>query len=250
MNVSLDGRTAVVTGASSGLGAATAVELAECGAVVLAVGRDEGRLAATASRSERIHVLSADLADPGSIGAVRREVERLGGRCDVLVHAAGHFENSEFAVTLPEEFDRLYRVHVLAPAMLTQALLPAMPAGAHVVFFASTVAHRGFAPYAAYSCMKGAVEALSRALAVELAPGIRVNCIVPGFHATPMMTDQFDAVAGLEEAVRVRTPLGFIAGPERCASLIAFLSSDEGGYTTGQSIVIDGGWTALGWQQP
>ena len=89
---------------------------------------------------------------------------------------------------------------------------------------------------------------MARSLAIEFAPGIRVNIVAPGFTATPMMTNQFDVTDGLEEAIRVRTPLGFIGGPEHCAAMTVLLCSDHGSYISGQTIVIDGGWKNQGFQ--
>jgi NAD(P)-dependent dehydrogenase (short-subunit alcohol dehydrogenase family) len=248
MQIALEGKTAVVTGASSGIGAATARELASAGARVIAVGRDRDRLRAVAEGNDRIEPCAGDLNEDTTFDVISDAVAGRGRGCDVIVHAGGHFESSTLADTQPDMLDRLWRVHVRAPLLLTQRLLPQMRDGGHVVFFSSTAARQGFAPYSAYTGMKGAVEAITRSLAIELAPKLRVNCIVPGFTRTPMMQDQWDAAEGLEEAVRLKTPVGFIGGPEYCAQLIAFLSSDAGAFTTGQLHIVDGGWTTQGWQ--
>jgi NAD(P)-dependent dehydrogenase (short-subunit alcohol dehydrogenase family) len=110
------------------------------------------------------------------------------------------------------------------------------------------VAGVGFAPYAAYSAAKGAVEALARSLAIELAPRTRVNVIAPGFTGTPMVFDQFTAAPGLEAGIVQRTPVGYLGGPDSVAHLAAYLVSDLGAYVAGSRLVVDGGWTAQGWQ--
>jgi NAD(P)-dependent dehydrogenase (short-subunit alcohol dehydrogenase family) len=248
MKISLDGMTAVVTGASSGIGAATAKMMAESGAKVLAVGRHKDRLERVASGSKAIHPVVANLVDDAAVETIAREAGKLGGRVNVLVHAAGHFENATFEETPVSQLEDFFKVHVRAPFLLTQKLLPQVRPKGSIIFYSSIVAHVGFAPYAAYTAAKGGVEAMARSLAIEFAPGIRVNIIAPGFTATPMMTDQFEVKEGLEEAIRVRTPLGFIGGPEHCAAMSVLLCSEHGSYISGQTIVIDGGWKNQGFQ--
>jgi 3-oxoacyl-[acyl-carrier protein] reductase len=248
MQISLNGMVAVVTGASSGIGAATTTAMAESGATVVAVGRDEERLARVAATSDRIRPVVADLSDHESPDTIARETAKLGGRVHALVHAAGHFENATFENTPVEMLDKFLNVHVRAPFLLTQKLLPQVRPKGSVLFYSSIVAHVGFAPYAAYTAAKGGIEAMARSLAIEFAPGIRVNIIAPGFTATPMMTNQFDVTAGLEETIRGKTPLGFIGGPEHCAAMSVLLCSDKGSYISGQTIVIDGGWKNQGFQ--
>jgi len=248
MQISLDKTVAVVTGASSGIGAATATMMAESGAQVIAVGRHKDRLAEVAGKSKHITPVFADLVDDKTPDKVADAVRKLGGRVHSLVHAAGHFENATFEATPVSQLDDFYKVHVRAPFLLTQKLLPQVRPKGSIVFYSSIVAHIGFAPYAAYTAAKGAIESMARSLAIEFAPGIRVNIVAPGFTATPMMTNQFDVTDGLEEAIRVRTPLGFIGGPEHCAAMTVLLCSDHGSYISGQTIVIDGGWKNQGFQ--
>ena len=168
---------------------------------------------------------------------------------DALVLAAGHFENATFEDTPVSQLEDFFNVHVRSPFLLTQKLLPHIRSKGSIVFYSSIVAHVGFAPYAAYTAAKGGVEAMARSLAIELAPAIRVNIIAPGFTFTPMMTNQFDVTAGMEETIRGKTPLGFIGGPEHCAAMTILLCSDHGSYISGQTIVIDGGWKNQGFQR-
>jgi NAD(P)-dependent dehydrogenase (short-subunit alcohol dehydrogenase family) len=249
--IDLRGRTAVVTGASSGIGAETARVMAACGARVIAIARDEQRLGATvADCGPSAVAVRADVSRPNShADIVRQAMESGGGRIDVLAMPAGHFISGAIQDTDVDRFDELWAVHVRAPYELLRAALPHLGDGASVIFYSSTAARSGFAPYAAYSAVKGAVEAMARALAVELAPRVRVNVIAPGFTETPMMTRQFDEAAELRDAIVARTPLGFMGGPEHVAHLAAFLASDLGAYIHGQSMVVDGGWTAQAWQQ-
>ena len=252
MNIDLGGRVAVVTGASSGIGAETARVLARAGARVVAVGRDEDRLGQTvgdieAAGGEAIAV-AVDLAEVDSARTVIDAAVALGGRVDVLVLAAGQFHSAPLADTTVEDLDALYAVHIRAPFLLVKAAQPHFSKGATVLFYSSTVTQSGFAPYAAYTAVKGGVDAMARSLAVELAPDVRVNVVVPGFTGTPMVFNQYEAAPWLEDAIVQRTPVGFLGGPESAAHAAAFLVSDLSTYVHGTRLVVDGGWTAQGWQ--
>ena len=170
-------RSAIVTGASSGIGAATARAMALAGARVALVGRDDARLAARGGRASG----ARSCWPPTSPTTTPRPqiVERTlaaFGRIDVLVHSAGLFEPMPFAELPAESLDRQWRTNVRAPLLITQAALPHLGAGASVIFLSSIAGHVGFQDSAAYCATKGAIELVTRALALELSPrGIRVN---------------------------------------------------------------------------
>jgi NAD(P)-dependent dehydrogenase (short-subunit alcohol dehydrogenase family) len=252
LQVELDEKVAIVTGASSGIGAEIVRSFAAAGAAVVAVGRDRERLAAVvadaAATSGSASALEVDLAaaSPGE-EIVEATVKQHGG-IDVIVNVGGHFVNTPLAETPVEQLEGLWQVHVRAPFLLTQAALPHLRNDSVLIFFSSTVVHSGFAPYAAYTSAKGGVEALARSLAAELAPKTRVNTIVPGFTRTPMVEDQFGGAPGLEQAIIARTPVGELKGPRSAARLATFLCSEEAEYIHGATFVVDGGWTATGWQ--
>ncbi|MEO8667248.1 MAG: SDR family oxidoreductase [Bauldia sp.] len=248
MQINLTDQVVVVTGASSGIGASTAKMMAESGAKVLAIGRHKERLQEIAGSSKSIIPVEADLVDDKALDAIADAARAAGGRIHSLVHTAGHFENATFEETPVSQLEDFFKVHVRAPFLLTQKLLPMIRPKGTIIFYSSIVAHVGFAPYAAYTAAKGAIESMARSLAIEFAPEIRVNIVAPGFTFTPMMTNQFDVTAGMEEAIRVRTPLGFIGGPEHCAAMTVLLCSDHGSYISGQTIVVDGGWKNQGFQ--
>lgn len=252
VGIDLSDRTAVVTGASSGIGAETAKVMARCGARIVAVGRDRARLGATVDAitgdGGTAVAVVADVADDACHAEVVERALALGDTIDVLALAAGQFANTPVHETPAEQLDDLWRVHVRAPFLLLQAALGHLSEGASALFYSSTVATSGFAPYAPYSAVKGAVESMARALAVELAPRVRVNVVAPGFTATPMVGRQVDAWPELEAAIVQRTPVGFMGGPEHVAHLSAYLASDLGAYVDGARMVVDGGWTAQGWQ--
>lgn len=252
VEIDLKGRVAVVTGASSGIGAETARVMARCGARVLATARDGSRLAATVAEIEaqggQAVAVTADLAAADGVARIAEAAAEFSERVDILALPAGHLDISTFEQTSASALDEMLAVHVRAPFLLTQTLLPRLSEGASVLFYSSTVAQLGFAPYAAYSAAKGAVEGMARSLAVELAPHVRVNIIAPGFTATTMLTDLYDGAPDLEAAIVARTPVGFLDGPKSAAHMAAYLSSDFGRYVDGARVVVDGGWVAQGWQ--
>jgi NAD(P)-dependent dehydrogenase (short-subunit alcohol dehydrogenase family) len=242
------GRTVVVTGASSGIGGAAARRLAREGGRVVLVGRDVDRLEDCRADVRRsggdCHTVPVDLAaDDASAVIVREAVGAFGG-IDVLVHAAGVFRVDPFASQGPDELDRQFRVNVRAPYALTHAALEHLRPGASVVFVSSNLAQVGMSGAAAYCGTKGAVDALARALAVELAPqGIRVNTVAPGIVRTPM-TQRLAEDPAAEASAIALTPAGRLGEVEDIAAAIAYVTSDDARYMVGSTMVVDGGWNA------
>lgn len=248
-NFQLSGKVAIITGASSGIGAATAQAFATAGAAVVAVGRDAKRLRSVSDAIEmtgaEVEVVSADLTCEADIhGLVESSVGRF-GRVDVLVHSAGIFIPAKFVDTSPEELDRHWNVNVRAPFLLTQATLPHLRPGSSIIFVTSTVARIGFSTTAAYSASKAAVDGMMRVMAIELAPrGICVNGVAPGWTATPMN-------AGLREdpevvaAAVAATPAGRLATPEDIAPSIVFLASEASRFVQGVVMDVGGGYPSI-----
>jgi NAD(P)-dependent dehydrogenase (short-subunit alcohol dehydrogenase family) len=245
---SLDGRVALVTGASSGIGAACALELAERGASVLFTGRDEQRLrghVAAAAAPERCEALVADLTEPGAPEAVAARCAERFGRIDVLVHSAGIYVNEPFEEARMETFDAEFAINVRAPYALTRAALAHLGERASIIFVSSVFGQLGLAGASAYCATKGAIEQLTKTLALELAPrGARVNAIAPGFILTALNEANFAHETPIKRAVEADTPAGRIGGVDDIAPAVAYLASEEASFVHGATLVVDGGWAA------
>jgi NAD(P)-dependent dehydrogenase (short-subunit alcohol dehydrogenase family) len=244
----VEDRVALVTGASSGMGAEIARLLAKSGASIAAVGRDRARLDASVARIEAEGAqglgLQADLTQDGEADRVVSETVERFGNLDILVNAAGIFRPAPATEAL-SGFDEEWQINVRAPFILTAAALPNLRArrGA-VLFISSVVAERAFPNGAGYCTTKGAVENLVRALAVEEAPnGVRVNAIAPGEIHTALNQELLQDPEYLKTVIDA-TPLGRVGEVTDVAPAAVFLVSDDASYITGASLKIDGGWGA------
>jgi glucose 1-dehydrogenase len=241
---SLDGKVAVVTGASSGIGASIARAMSGAGARVVLTGRDEGRLRAVAESVGEHHLLAVDITADDAPGRIVAQTLEAFGALDVLVHSAGIFWPRPFAEASLEDFDQHFRVNVRAPYALTQAALPHLQPDGVVIFVSSIAGHVGFPSSTAYCGTKGAIELMTKSLAMELAPvGVRVNAIAPGNVHTPMNARFFESPE-YERSMIERTPFGRVGIVEDIAPVAVFLASDAARYVHGESILVDGGWAA------
>ena len=248
----LSGRTAWVTGASSGIGQGTAERLAADGATVLLLGRDEARLAeAAAACGDRAQVAAVELADQAAVDAAVPGLLEQHGAPDVVVHAAGITVVGALDALTPEEWHRQLDVNLTSIYLLNRHVWPAMVAeggGGSVVLVASTASFAAFPQDAAYVASKGAVLALTKAMALDGAThGIRVNAVAPGFILTPNLQGYFDAQDdpdGAAAGAGAAAPLGRMGSPADVAAAVAFLASDDSSFVTGTSILVDGGLLA------
>jgi glucose 1-dehydrogenase len=240
----LDGKVAVVTGASSGIGAAIATAMSEAGARVVLTGRDEERLRDVAGRLGEHRVVAADLADDDAPATIVSESVGAFGGLNVLVHSAGIFWPKPFEEAPLADFDAQFRVNVRAPYALTKAALPHLRPDGAVIFISSIAGRVGFPSSTAYCATKGAVELMTKSLAMELAPvGVRVNALAPGNIHTPM-NERFFESEEYNRSMIERTPFGRVGVVEDIAPVAVFLASDASRYIHGESILVDGGWAA------
>ncbi len=246
--MSLAGKTALVTGASRGIGRAIAVDLARAGADVALVGRDEAALAesaaaVTAARSDaRVLTLAADVADPTAVEAfVARTLADL-GRLDIAVANAGQAIDGLIVRSKPADIDRMLDVNLKSAFYLLGAVArPMMKQRAgSVVLVSSIVGIAGNAGQAAYSAAKAGLLGLAKSVAKELGSrNVRVNAVAPGLIETAM-TESMPAQARAHYLETI--PLGRAGTPEDVSGVVTFLCSDAARYMTGQTIVVDGGF--------
>ncbi|WP_262282621.1 SDR family NAD(P)-dependent oxidoreductase [Micromonospora sp. MA102] len=247
MNGVLDGKVALVTGGSRGIGAAVALRLAREGAdVALTYERRSDRAAELVEQikaaGRRALAVPADSADPAAVRAAVDRVAGEFGRLDVLVNNAGVLLTGPVTELGPDEVERTIAVNVRAPFVFAQAAVRHMTDGGRIVSIGSNVAERAVVPgLALYSMSKTALLGLTRGLARELGGrGITANLVNPG----PTDTDANPADGPNAEAIRGFTALGRYADPAEIAAVVAFLAGPDGGYVTGATINADGGFTS------
>lgn len=246
----LSGRVAVVTGGGRGIGLGIARGLAAHGALVVVCGRDpatlEAAVAAIDAEGGRAEARTADMADEEQVKALAATVLARHGRVDALVNNAGvnpYFKPSEH--TPLAEWSHLIAVNLTGVFLGCREFGRAMlEAGRGSIVNVTSVAARvGLARGAAYCAAKGGVEAMTRSLALDWAPkGVRVNCLAPGYVETDL-TAGMRANEGLSAALMAKTPLGRFGTAGDMAGAALFLASDASLWMTGQSLVVDGGWT-------
>ncbi len=247
----LEGRTALVTGAGRGIGRAAADALAEAGAEVWLLARTLADVETGAREIRdaggRANPLACDVTDAA---ALKRAVAGLPG-LDILVNNAGTNIPEPFVDVSEEHLDRLLDLNVRAAFIAAQAaakkMLEAPDRGARggaILNMSSQMGHIGAAGRTVYCLTKHAIEGLTKAMAVELAPhGIRVNSVAPTFVETPMTAPMFQRKE-FSDWVHARIPLGRLGQPQDIAGAIVFLASPAAAMITGTSLLIDGGWTA------
>jgi NAD(P)-dependent dehydrogenase (short-subunit alcohol dehydrogenase family) len=249
MTNELAGKTALVTGSTSGIGLATAQQLAALGAHVLVVGRDvtRGEKAVTGIRERggSADFIQADLHDANSARSLASQALALGGgRVDILVNNAGFATVGPTAGTQEEDFDAVFGTNVKAAFFLVAEIAPTMAArGAGAIVNVTTMAAQiGMAGMSVYGASKAALNSLTQSWAAEYGPqGVRVNTVSPG----PTRTPGVEPMGAVIDQLGAQAPLGHVAQPDEIAEAIVFLASDRASFVHGARLNVDGGRTAI-----
>jgi 3-oxoacyl-[acyl-carrier protein] reductase len=249
--IALDGRTALVTGGSRGIGRAVAILLARAGADVAIgyrsrAGEADAVAGAVRALGRRAILIGGDLGDPAAADRMAADVGQAFGRLDIFVAnagvwpaeavPAGRLPLPRWRATMAANLDALF--------YSTRAALGVMGAGGKVVLVSSTAGQRGEAGHADYAATKGAIIALTKSLAIEYAPDILVNCVAPGWVDTEMSAPAFGG--GEKERIASTIPLRRIPSAEQIAGPILFLCSDLASHVTGEVVNVNGGSVLCG----
>lgn len=255
MGSKLNGRVAVITGAGSGIGLAAAHLFVAEGCAVAVFDRDAAKAKEAAAELQtaggRAIGVAVDISSPEQVQAAVAEVVAEFGRIDVLFNNAGTDSMGSVVTSTLEDWDRCFAVNARGTFLVSQAVIPHMSGdGCAIVNTASICGLVGVPNYSAYSASKGAVIALTRAMAIDFAPqGIRVNVLCPGAVYTPMLEPLMaargkgDRSAGVQATID-KHPLGRLGTPEELAKVALFLACDDSSFMTGTVVTADGGVTA------
>lgn len=245
MSKQLNGKIALVTGGSSGIGLGVAQELAEQGARVFITGRRQAELdAAVATIGAAAVGISADVSVPSDLDTVYAQIAKIAGKLDILFANAGGGDMFPLGAITEEHFDRIFGTNVKGVLFTVQKALPLLTDGASVVLTGSTTSIQGTASFSVYSASKAAVRNFARSWALDVKErGIRINVVSPGPIRTPglggIVSD--DQRQGFFDYMASLVPLGRLGEPKEIGKAVAFLSSDAASFINGIELFVDGG---------
>jgi 3-oxoacyl-[acyl-carrier protein] reductase len=240
-----NGKVALVTGGSSGIGAGAAKRLAGKGATVAVhyhahADNAQAVVADIEAAGGSAFAVGGDVSKPGDVAGIVEAVVARAGKIDILVNSAGILEYAVFGEIDPTSFERQFAINTLGVLLMMQAVAPHFPAsGGRIVNVSTNLAYRQIEGCVVYAASKAAVSAMTEGFAKELGKkGVTVNAVAPGATLTPMTAWLSDE---MKAGISASTPLGRIATPEDIADVIAFLASDESRWVTGRTLLVDGG---------
>jgi NAD(P)-dependent dehydrogenase (short-subunit alcohol dehydrogenase family) len=242
----LDGKTALITGGSSGIGLATAKAFVDAGAYVFISGRREAQLAAAVAEiGHQVTGVQGDVSNLDDLDRLFARIARETGRLDIVFANAGTAQYAPLGTITEEVYDAIFNVNVKGLLFTVQKALPLLPDGASIILTASIVGSKGLPENSVYSATKAAVRSFARTWTTDLkARHIRVNAVSPGSIATPGLNDLLASSAVGEQRrqmVGSAVPLGRMGAPEEIAKAVLFLASDDSSYVTGAELFVDGG---------
>ena len=244
----LEGKVALITGGTTGIGAATARLFKAEGATVVVTGANRKSLEAARVELPGIEVVLSDQSDPKASKALADEVAARHGRIDILFVNAGVAAFSPLDQLTEDDFDRQFGINVRGALFAAKAAGPHIPKGGSIIFTASTAASIGMAGASVYSATKAAVRSFARSLGAELAPkGVRVNAVSPGPIETPIFGKSgmsVEEIEGFKSDITSRVPLGRIGHAEEIAAVVLFLAADAT-FITGEEIIAGGGMAVI-----
>jgi len=242
----LDGKIALITGGTSGIGLATAKQFVNEGAYVYITGRRAQELAAAVKEIDRnVTGVQGDMSNLADLDRLFAQVEREKGRLDVVFANAGIAQYTPLGKITEEHYDSIFDVNVKGLLFTVQKALPLMPDGGSIILNASIVASKGLPANSVYSATKAAVRSFARTWTTDLKDRhIRVNAVSPGPILTPGLHDLVDSTGAGEQRLKMLSstvPLGRLGAPSEIAKAVVFLASDDSSYITGTELFVDGG---------